>query len=289
MLLGLFLAIIGFNLLVSNSALGILLFLVGVVALALLMNNGWNQASAAWKGIAASFMPPEAAERPAAVRETRQRSAAASQTRSTMHRAATRAILNAGQDPQTLPVVPTDIGMLAYPSSDSTPTLFREANLPGDAAYIRPFTLLRSPQRARGKIRFEVLDEDGVRRFVDEQIYDLSAGETFVYPDTWLPVRNLESLEGSWTLAIYAANVLLAEHVFVWQDVGGGAFRTYLTGDGEISDKLIDELSGTRLERLSLQDLLEDLDGTVVRSDPEAEAAARRNEQINRQHTTRRR
>ncbi|MBN2472604.1 MAG: hypothetical protein JXN59_17905 [Anaerolineae bacterium] len=205
-----------------------------------------------------------------------------------MHRVAAKAVRQAGQDPASLVVAPVDVGVLAYENRSATPTLYRETHLPDEAEFIRPFTLLRSPRHARGTIRFELIDGDGNRRFVDESDWELKAGETFVYPPTWLPMRTVDDLGGEWTMRVYAANTLLAAHEFMWRDLGGGEFRQYLTGDGEISENLAEEITSTRLGRLSLDDLLDDQEGGVIELDPEAEAAARRHDEINRQYTNRR-
>ena len=206
-----------------------------------------------------------------------------------MHRVAVKAVKKAGQDPKTLVVAPVDVGVLVYEDRSATPTLYRETRLPDEAEFIRPFTLVRSPQAARGSIRFELIDGNGEQRFVDESEWELKAGETFVYPPTWLPMRMVDDFSGEWTMRIYAANMLLAEHEFMWRDFGGGEFRQFLNGDGEINEKLAEEVSSARLGRLSLEDLLDDQEGGVIELDPEAEAAARRNEMINRQYNNRRR
>lgn len=204
-----------------------------------------------------------------------------------MHRVASNAIRQAGHDPAELAVAPVDIGLLAY-SGDDAPTLYREMRLPDDSDYVRPFAVLRSPRRAQGKVRFELLDEHGTRRYIDETPWELKRGETFVYPSTWLPMSNVDSIDGAWLLRIYAAGMLLAVHTFEWRDTGGGLFRAYLTGDGEITDDLQREFSEARLGRLSLEDLLEDQEGGLVENDPEAEAAARRAAILNRQQSRRR-
>jgi hypothetical protein len=204
-----------------------------------------------------------------------------------MHRLAVQAGQRAGLDPRDLAVTPVDLGVLVYGEED-VPTLYRESKLPPDAAYVRPFVVLRSPRRARGKIRFELIDGQGTRRFIDETPWELKAGETFVYPSTWLPTHKIEDFAGDWKLRVFAAGTLLAVHELSWRDPGGGEFRRYLNGDGEISDDLVQELRQVHMDRLSLDDLLEDQDG-VIEFDPEVEAAAKRNERLNRQNTTRRR
>ncbi len=204
-----------------------------------------------------------------------------------MHRVANNAVRQAGHDPETLAVVPVDVGLLAY-SGDDDPTLYRETHLPDDSDFVRPFAVLRCPRRAQGKVRFELVDEHGIRRYIDETPWELKKGETFIYPETWLPMRNVDTIDGAWKLRIYAAGMLLASHTFEWRDTGGGLFRAYLTGDGEITDDLQQELSRARLGRLSLEDLLEDQEGGLVESDEDAEAAARRAAILNRQQSRRR-
>ncbi len=219
---------------------------------------------------------------------TRRSSAATPGGRDTgqMHRLAVQAVQRAGLDPRDLAVTPVDLGVLVYGEED-VPTLYRESKLPPDAEYVRPFVVLRSPRRARGKIRFELVDGQGTRRFIDETPWELKAGETFVYPSTWLPAHKIENFDGDWKLRVFAAGTLLAVHELTWRDPGGGEFRRYLNGDGEISDDLVQELRQVRMDKLSLDDLLEDQDG-VIEFDPEVEAAARRNERLNRQNTRRR-
>lgn len=215
-------------------------------------------------------------------------SSQAAARRRSVHRVAAKAVRKAGLNPREMPVAPVDIGVLVYDDAQGTPTLYRETRLPEEAEYLRPFVLLRSPRRAKGTIRFELVDGDGSMRFVDETPWELRAGETFVYPHTWLPMHKIDDLSGEWQLRVSAAGMLLAVHEFMWWDEGGGDFRAYLTGDGEISDDLIDELSGLQGERLSLDALLDDQEGGVIEYDPEAEEAAQRLKRINDQYNRRR-
>ncbi len=204
-----------------------------------------------------------------------------------MHPIAIEAMQRAGQNPAALAVPPVDVGLLAYDSNSREPAVFREERIPDDAGYVRPFAVFRSPRRARGKIRFEMLDGSGVRRFIDVSEWTLNSGDTFVYAQSWLPVRNLQSLDGTWTLRLYGAGTLLAEHEFRWRNPGGGELRADLTGDGEIKGDPLQEIR-ERHRRLSLDDLLEDQEGGLVESDPEIEAAAREMERLNRQRARRR-
>ncbi len=284
-LIGLLLIIWALNMIGAHIDFGLIMLIGGLILMFTLLRGSQT---ATFTGRRAD---PFAVEEDYALEETMsaapRRATTPARRANRMHRVAARAVRKAGQDPDTLAVAPVDIGVLAYQSREATPTLYRETRLPEEAAYIRPFMLLRSPRRARGKIRFELLDGQGVLRFVDETEWELKAGETFVYPATWLPTDRIEDFGGEWTLRVSAAGTLLAVHEFAWRDSGGGELRRYLTGDGEISDDLLEELSGARVERLSLDELLDDQSGVVVEEDPAAEAAARRAAQGNRQRGAR--
>ena len=302
-------------LLFSGGLFNMLLLIGGIMLLGALFNNGdwaalprqaqarfteWMESEQArsdsrsydraesWADPFAREAVPQraAAPQPSAARRAASTKNVSGRTEGQMHRLAVKAVQRAGHDPRDLAVAPVDLGVLVY-AEEKTPTLFRELKLPEDARFVRPFVVLRSPRRARGKIRFELVDGQGTRRFVDETPWELQAGETFVYPETWLPSRNIEQFDGEWKLRVSAAGTLLAEHEFEWRDPGGGEFRTYFNGDGEISDDLLQELGHGRVERLSLDALLDDQEGGLIESDPEVEAAARRAEQLNREHNRR--
>lgn len=291
-LIGLLLIAWGLNAIGANIDFGLIMLIGGLILMFALLNSG-QSAATRQRRADPRRVDPFAVEEDYSLREAAQKAAqeAAPATRqartdraapvasrgSRMHRVAARAVRRAGHDPDALAVAPVDIGVLAYESREATPTLYRETRLPEDAAYIRPFMLLRSPRRARGMIRFELVDGQGAVRFVDETEWELKAGETFVYPATWLPTERIEDYSGEWTLRVYAADTLLAVHDFTWWDSGGGELRRYLTGDGEISDDLLEELSGARVERLSLDELLDEQSGVIIDEDPAADAAARRN------------
>jgi len=314
--LALGLIVLGLMMLSGNSLFGLMLLVGGLLFLGALLNQGdWSawprqiqEQLSAWFDQAQTEgrseprqRSPERARARIAERQragqdpfapeapATRRSSATPGGRATgqMHRLAVQAVQRAGLDPRNLAVTPVELGVLVYGEED-VPTLYRESKLPPDAGYVRPFVVLRSPRRARGKIRFELVDGQGTRRFIDETPWELKEGETFVYPSTWLPTHKIEDFDGDWKLRVFAAGTLLAVHELTWRDPGGGEFRRYLNGDGEISDDLVQELRQVHMDRLSLDDLLEDQDG-VIEFDPEVEAAAKRNERLNRQNTTRRR
>lgn len=287
-LIGLLLIAWGLNAIGANIDFGLIMLIGGLILMFALL-SGEQAASTRQQRADSRRVDPFAVEEdysrrgaaqeaaPSPRRAKSDRAAPVASRGSRMHRVAARAVRKAGHDPDALAVAPVDIGVLAYESREATPTLYRETRLPEDAAYIRPFMLLRSPRRARGLIRFELLDGQGGVRFVDETEWELKAGETFVYPATWLPTERIEDCSGEWVLRVYAADMLLAVHDFAWWDSGGGELRRYLTGDGEISDDLLEELSGARVERLSLDELLDEQPGVIIEEDSAADVAARRN------------
>ncbi len=250
-MVGLILIAIGLSMLRPSMMMGMVLFAVGVVALFALL----SRAAATRPGWTARRSPRRARAQGQEEPDGRAR------------RVAERAMRRAGQDPADLAVRPVDVGLLVYRNGE--PSVYREARLPVEAEHVRPFVVLRSPRRARGRLRFELCDSWGTRRFIDETVSELQPGENFLYAETWLPLRNVDAPDGEWELRVYGAGVLLAAHAFRWQDAGGGAFRAYLTEEGELTEELRQELARARLERLSLDELLEEQDGGL----PDLEAA----------------
>ncbi len=270
-------------LLPAISELMVMLMFVGGVVLAglllprLLAPQGQGRARAARR--------PRTTTRPSQ-RRPQSRGRTPTRQPGQMHPAAAKAVQRAGHDPDDLPVAPLDMGLLVY-SGEGNPTPYRDTPPPDDADYVRPFVVLRSPRRAQGKIRFEIVDAGGTRRFIDESDCELQRGETFLSPRTWLPLRNVDSLGGQWELRVYGAGVLLATHTFRWRDTGGGEFRRYLNDDGEIKDELVEELSHARLEPVSLDELLDEDEDDLLEDLPTIEAEARRARQANRRQRRR--
>src|SRR5690606_37017645 len=74
-----------------------------------------------------------------------------------IYRSALEAVEAAGHDPETVRVLTTDIGFMAF-KGDQDPVVYRTRDIPDDVDYIQPYVQIRLPTRAVGRIRFEILD-----------------------------------------------------------------------------------------------------------------------------------
>jgi hypothetical protein len=170
---------------------------------------------------------------------------------------ALQAVQNAGLDASTTAVLPVDIGMLAH-KGEEPPRLYRTKNIPNDIDYVQPFVQLRLPTRAKGKITFEILDDYGETVFVRTEEHDLARGRNLVVPSRRIPVHDaLDMEEGAWTLRVSADDVLLAVHSFDWHAPDESLVTPeHIEDDGEISNELRAAMAESRLENMSLDDLL---------------------------------
>lgn len=177
---------------------------------------------------------------------------------------AIQAVRAAGQNPASLPVLPVDVGVLAY-RGDDEPVIHRDWAVMDDVDYIQPFVQLRLPQTATGRVRFELIDSEGERQFIHEQDYQLERGRNLVVPAVRLPIHDNYAMDGTWHLRVSADDVLLAVHDFEWEDSSQAspAVRRHILEDGEISNELRAALAENKLERMSLDDLLAGQDENV--------------------------
>ncbi len=152
-----------------------------------------------------------------------------------------------------------DLGMLAYRHTED-PRIVRSGVVWTDTDYIRPYVDLWLPHRARGKVRFELVDGEQRLRYADEARYDLERGKNTLLPQTWLPLKGRVQDGECWGLRVLAGDTLLALHEFGWQAVGG-EIKQYMEADGEISPELLNALNNERGKKMSLSDLLSDQDG----------------------------
>jgi hypothetical protein len=170
------------------------------------------------------------------------------------------AIRTAGHDPNTLQVLPIDLGVMVY-KDNNQPQIYRMDAVPDDVDYVRPFVELELPSAVSGRIKFEILDSTGKSLFVDENSYQLKRGTQPIIAQTWLPVHDAHDLEGMWQLRVSADGVLLANHTFEWdREQNPAAIRRHIEEDGEVSAELRQAIAQSRLEKMSLDELLSDQD-----------------------------
>lgn len=168
------------------------------------------------------------------------------------------AVREAGLNPNTLPVLPVDIGLILF-HGDAEPVVHRSHPLDDDCDYIQPFVELRVPQAATGHVRFEIVDSRGEALFIHDENYELKRGRNFVMPAARLPIHDERLLDGTWSLRVSADGVRLASHRFEWSSSGqGSGIDRHIGEDGEINSELRAVLAQTRLQPMSLDDLLGD-------------------------------
>ena len=168
---------------------------------------------------------------------------------------ALEAVQRAGHDPDKLKVLPVDVGVITY-HGNQDPMIHRTWAVEDDCDYIQPFVQLRVPRQASGRIRFELLDNTGQVVFVHEDKYQLERGRNLITPSARLPIHAEQEIDGSWQLHIMADNVMLAQHAFDWEETANPKFSRHIGEDGEISSQLRAVLAESRLEEMSLDDLL---------------------------------
>jgi len=166
------------------------------------------------------------------------------------------AVRSAGLDPSETHVLPIDIGVMAF-SGDQEPVIYRTRPVLDDIDYLQPFVQLRLPTRARGRIRFEIVDSDGQILFVHEEDHEFERGRNLVTPAARLPIHDAHAMQGAWELRVSADGVLIADHHFEWQESTTKVIRRHLKEDGELSHEVRAMMAENRLQRMSLDELLE--------------------------------
>jgi hypothetical protein len=183
-------------------------------------------------------------------------------------------VRRAGLDPTETHVLPIDIGVMAF-SSDQDPVIYRTRPVLDDIDYLQPFVQLRLPTRARGRIRFEILDSDGQVLFVHEEDHEFERGRNLITPAARLPIHDAHAMHGDWELRVSADGVLIAEHRFAWQESATRTIRRHLTEDGELSGEVRAMMAESRLPRISLDDLLSEQDEGADEETPRQQASRR--------------
>lgn len=166
------------------------------------------------------------------------------------------AVETAGHDPETVRVLATDIGVMAF-KGDQEPVIYRTRDVLDDVDYIQPYVQLRLPTKAVGRIRFEVVDADGETLFSREEHHQLERGRNLITPAARIPVHDAQALDGDWELRVSADDMLLAVHRFGWEESASRVVRRHLSEDGEISSELRAAMAENRLQELSLDELLD--------------------------------
>lgn len=253
-MLGLFLLFLGASALVEGGNIFMtFLVLAGIFMLVRQFESGRRGERSATRS---SRRDQEQAEQPED-RETAQRR---------IYRNALEAVEAAGHDPETIKVLTTDIGVMAF-KGDLDPVVYRTRDVPDDVDYIQPYVQLRLPSKAVGRIRFEILDGEGETLFVHEEHHQFERGRNLITPAARLPIHDAHPMDTDWELRVSADGMLLAVHHFAWQETTTKVVRRHLSEDGEISNELRAAMAESRLGEMSLDELL-DLqdDGTESQS-----------------------
>ena len=164
------------------------------------------------------------------------------------------AVLRAGLDPATVPVLPVDLGMMVF-TRDELPAVYRSRPVPDDVDYVQPFVQLRLATQATGKVRFEMIDADGQSVFIHEDMYDLHEGMNLVSPSARLPIHDAHAMHREWSMRVSADGVLLAEHRFEWTESTEKVIRRHVQVDdladssGTIGYEVLTRL-GPRFQRI---------------------------------------
>ena len=172
-----------------------------------------------------------------------------------VYRHALEAVTRAGLDPDTVQVLAVDIGMMAFRGQEP-PTVFRTWSLPDDIDYVQPFVQLRLPEKAVGRVKFEVMDINGRVLFTKEEAHNLERGRNFITPAARLPVHDETNLDGRWQMRVSADDVVLAVHEFQFSEATSADISRHIGEDGEINTELRAVMAENQLPKMSLDDLL---------------------------------
>lgn len=165
------------------------------------------------------------------------------------------AVRRAGLDPQAVQILTVDIGVMSF-HADQQPVIHRTWPIDDDCDYIQPFIQLRVPRNAAGKITFEIFDKDGELAFMHEDDYQLQDGTNLIVPAARLPVHDEQENDGTWEIRVSVGNMVIARHEFRWEATEDPEFTRHVGEDGEISNELRAALYDSRIEKLSIDDLL---------------------------------
>ena len=172
-----------------------------------------------------------------------------------VYKHALEAVQRAGLDPDEIQVLPVDVGVMVF-RGEEEPVVHRTWPVPDDVDYVQPYVQLRLPSQARGRVRFEILDARGESVFIHEDVHRFTRGRNLITPAARLAIHDERHLENRWTIRINADGVPLAEHSFGWVESGGDNIRQHIGEDGELTSELRAVVAESRVEKMSLDDLL---------------------------------
>ncbi len=172
-----------------------------------------------------------------------------------VYKHALKAVRRAGMNPDEVQVLTVDIGMMVFKDNEE-PVVHRTLPVPDDVDYIQPYAQLRLPTRASGRVRFEVYDSAGELIFAHEDDHNLKRGRNLISPAARLPIHDERELDDNWTVRVKADGVLLAEHDFGFVEAADESIRKHIGEDGEITTELRAAMAESRLEKMSLDELL---------------------------------
>jgi hypothetical protein len=137
-----------------------------------------------------------------------------------------------------------DIGLISSHSGSEGMVMRRSRTISKDDDGVRPFITLHIPPEEAdrtARVRFEMLDPNGVEQYIHEMKAYLRDGEMNILTDHHLPLAASERAlnPGDWDLRVYVDGVLLGALAFTMTPSIKERQRQFATAeDGEINQRL---------------------------------------------------
>lgn len=163
------------------------------------------------------------------------------------------AVQAAGKDPDDLAVLPVDLGFLVF--KDENRMIYKEAAIPDDIDYIQPYVELRIPKAANGKISFRIYNASNELIYAYSDQFTLERGRNLVTPSTRLPIHDQHDFSRFWRFEVAVGKTTIASHTFDWYD-NEDHDDPLVSADGELSSEIRAMLEESRLQQMSLDELL---------------------------------
>jgi hypothetical protein len=149
-----------------------------------------------------------------------------------------------------------DIGVLVYEHDEDVPHIVRHQPLPLDAAFLRPFLQIWTPDDQTVEVAFELIDADERVHFRDHDEHELR-DHTGVMCASWLPMQGIAVAErGQWSLRAYIDDMLMADHHLKWGTFRWDDLKAESPTDGELSKRLTAALKSGQIDTIGLDELL---------------------------------